>query len=218
MKLIKRILPGYAILPIAMMLTVNFLVYWGTKLFTDNMTHYDLSCPLDYRIPFIAVFIVPYLLAFLQWIIGYIVIARQGKEYCKKVMTGEIISKIFVGILFIVFPTVMLREEITGNGIFDKAVAAIYRMDAPTNLFPSIHCLESYICMKSAIESRNSATGYKVSMIVMSLLVFMSTVFIKQHVIMDLFGAILVAEAGRMLSEMYFSGRIRVLEKKGNIV
>lgn len=214
MKYIKRIIPDYAIIPIALMLTVNGFVYSGTRIFTDKMTHYDLSSPLDYRIPFIAVFVVPYLLAFLQWIIGYIVIAHQGKEYCQKVMAGEIISKIFVGILFIVFPTVMLRVEITGNGIFDTIIAVIYRMDAPTNLFPSIHCLESYICMRSAIEIRNSCTGYKVAMIGMSILVFLSTLFIKQHVIVDVFGAVLVAEAGRIISELYFSDHIRLLQKK----
>ncbi len=35
----------------------------------------------------------------------------------------------------------------------------------------------------------------------MSILVFLSTLFIKQHIIMDFVGAVIVAEAGRLLGE-----------------
>ncbi len=134
-------------------------------------------------------------------IIGYLVIARQGRDYCHRVMSGEIISKIIVGIIFLILPTTMLRQDITGTDVMSRAVALIYKVDMPTNLFPSIHCLESYICMKSAIELKNTGKVYRISMVIMSILVFLSTLFIKQHIIMDFVGAVIVAEAGRLLAE-----------------
>lgn len=162
------------------MFVLNVAVFWGTRFITDNKTHYDLSGIMDYHIPFIPLFIIPYVLAYFQWIVGYIVIARQGKEYCNRVMGGEMISKFIVGIIFLLFPTIMLREEVIGSDIISQAVAIIYKLDPPTNLFPSIHCFESYICMKSALEIRDIDKRYRIVVVVMSILVFMSTVFIKQ--------------------------------------
>lgn len=195
------------------MLILNAVVFWGTRLITDKMTHYDLSGVMDYHIPFIPVFIIPYVLAFVQWIVGYIVIARQGKEYCKRVMGGEMLAKLIVGIIFLTFPTMMLRGEVTGSDVFSQAVAHLYRIDAPTNLFPSIHCLESYICMKSALEMKDVDRRYRISMVIMSILVFMSTVFIKQHVILDFFGAVIVAEVGRLIMEFLHANRCVIIPK-----
>ncbi len=73
---LRNLIPDYAFIPMALMLILNAVVFWGTRLITDNMTHYDLSGTLDHHIPFIPVFIIPYVLAYVQWTVGYIVIAR----------------------------------------------------------------------------------------------------------------------------------------------
>ena len=140
-------------------------------------------------------------------------IARQNKRYCYKTIGAEMISKTIAGLIFIIFPTTMLRGQITDVDIFSRVVNLIYKVDAPTNLFPSLHCLESYICMKSALELKELDATYRVSMITLSILVFFSTVFIKQHVILDFFGAVVIAEAGRALVEL-FCGPIKPLFKK----
>ena len=218
MNKIKKIFPDYAVMPIALMLILSAAVFWGTRFITDSMTHYDLSGIMDYHIPFIPVFIIPYALAFVQWIVGYIVVAWQGKEYCYKVIGGEIISKFIVGIIFLAFPTMMLRGEVTGSDVFSQAVALLYKIDPPTNLFPSMHCLESYICMKSAFEMKGVGNRYRISMVIISILVFMSTVFIKQHVVLDFFGAVIVAEAGRLIMEFLHANRFVISEKRGKMI
>ncbi|SFG20699.1 hypothetical protein [Oribacterium sp. WCC10] len=198
----SSIIPNYAYAPLLMMFLVNILVYFGTRLFTEKLVHHDISLWLDYKLPFLPVFVIPYILSYIQWIIGYIQIARVGQRYSLKVFTGEIISKLMVCLFFIFFPTTMRRVTVEGMDIFSRLVSLIYRLDAPTNLFPSIHCLESYICMRAALEIKSFGKGYKLMMVIMSMLVFLSTLFIKQHVILDFFGAVLVAEAGRAVSDI----------------
>ncbi len=171
---------------------------------------------IDYQIPFLSAFIIPYVLAYIQWIVGYMAIARNGREYCHTVMGGEILSKIMIGMLFIFFPTTMLREEIIGNDLLSRMVEVLYRIDPPTNLFPSIHCLESYICMKAALEMKSHTKKFRMGMIGMSILVFLSTVFIKQHVILDFFGAVIVAEIGRLISGYFFQGYFKLHPVKSN--
>lgn len=207
-RIVKRlmgIVPDYAYLPLAFMFLINLVTYYGTRLITDHFKHYDISVSLDNRLPFWPVFIIPYLFAFAQWTVGFIVISRSSKAYCYKVISGEIFSKLIVCIIFVLFPTTVFRNEISGQDLCSQVVAFIYRIDAPTNLFPSIHCLESYICMRTALEMKEVSKKYKTSMIVTGLLVFMSTLLVKQHVVLDVLGAVVVAETGRFIAEFIFA-------------
>lgn len=210
---IAKIVPRYAVIPFVILLIINVLVYMGTRVITDGMNHFDISGYVDHKIPFLPVFSVPYMLAYVQWFACFIVVSRYEKNYCYKVMCGEMIAKVLAGVIFLLFPTTMLRAEINGTDIFSQAVGMIYRLDAPTNLFPSIHCLESYICMRVVIEMKSADKSFRIANVIMSLLVFMSTVFIKQHVVLDFFGAVIVAEAGRFLSELFFRISFYYIEK-----
>ncbi|CCY70604.1 uncharacterized protein BN508_01112 [Eubacterium sp. CAG:161] len=77
----------------------------------------------------------------------------------------------------------------------------IYTLDSPDNLFPSIHCLESWVCFRGAMRCKKVGKVYKVIMLILALLVFASTVMVKQHVFVDIIGAILVVEIGLALAK-----------------
>ncbi len=72
--------------------------------------------------------------------------------------------------------------------------------------------------MGAALEMKGVGKRYKFAMVIMSILVFMSTLFIKQHVIPDFFGAIIVAEAGRFIIEFLHANRCAILEKRGKTI
>lgn len=122
--------------------------------------------------------------------------------------TGEMLAKLMCMFCFVVYPTTLVRPEITGTGVFDSLTKLIYELDAPDNLFPSIHCLESYVCFRGALKVKKAPGWYRWVMLVMTLLVFASTVLVKQHVVVDMFGAVLVAELGFFLSGKFHMERI----------
>ena len=97
----------------------------------------------------------------------------------------------------------MYRPVIENNNFFDFITLLIYRIDSPDNLFPSIHCLESYICLRSTFYIKKMPKIYKALMIIMTLLVFASTVTVKQHVVADICGAIIVGEFGIFVSKKF---------------
>ena len=72
---IEKIVPRYAWGPLILAVVVNMAVYEGVALFKDDLTFYSLELPIDRVLPFVATFIVFYLLAFVQWIINYVLIA-----------------------------------------------------------------------------------------------------------------------------------------------
>ena len=183
---IEKIVPRYAWGPLILAVVVNMAVYEGVALFKEHLTFYSLELPIDRVLPFVATFIVFYLLAFVQWIINYVLIAREGKTFCL--------------LFFVLLPTTMERPEVVGTSVFYWLVKFIYHVDAPVNLFPSIHCLESWCCIHAAFEMKKVPNWYKGVTVVMSLGVFASTLLVKQHVLLDMFGGIAVFEAGLLLA------------------
>ena len=80
---IKKIIPSYAIIPLICVLSVNFIAYGLSKLIVSDATHYSLLLPIDNKFPFVPEFVIIYIAAFAQWIIGFLLIAQEGKEFCR---------------------------------------------------------------------------------------------------------------------------------------
>ncbi len=213
-KRLLGIMPVYAWGMVALLLSVNGLAYFGTRMFTSGLEHSCIAAPLDRALPFVPFFIVFYILAYVQWIVGFVMIGRGEKDVCLRFFLGELIAKLIAMACFILFPTTMegLRpsvESLQGGGIWYSLTALIYRMDAPDNLFPSIHCLESWFCFRGALKLKNVPRWYAPAMLVMTLFVFASTVLVKQHVLVDIIGGVAAVEIG-----LWISGRIPLKKEK----
>ena len=198
---LDNLLPSYARIPLVSMVCVHGLAYYATRPITQKLTHFDLSLPVDDAIPFIPVFSVIYVLAYIQWIAEYILIARDSRELCCRVISGEIISKLICMALFLLLPTTMKRAEIVSDGLFDQIVGYIYQMDAADNMFPSIHCLESWVCFRGAMRMEKTGSRRRYFTLLFSLLVFASTILIKQHAVVDIAGGVLTAEIGQQIGQ-----------------
>ncbi len=205
---LRDLIPRYARRPLLLMLLYNCGVYWLTQLMTAGAVHYDLTLGLDRAVPFVPSFIIIYILAYVQWVAGYIVIVRDSPERCFRVISGEMLTKTACLICFLFLPTVMTRPEVTGTDFFSRVTGLIYALDAPDNLFPSIHCVESWICFRGILGAKTAGRGYKLFMLLFSLLVFASTVLVKQHVLVDVISGVALAELGQWLARRFQTGRI----------
>lgn len=193
---INKLIPWYGLRTLLLVLGLNFITYFGTRTITSGMEHHILSSRLDNMIPLCTPFIMFYFIAYVQWIIGFLIIARQDKNTCYRFLYGEMIAKGICLLCYIIYPTTIIRPEVFGDGIFDRMTSWLYMMDAPDNLFPSIHCLESYVCLRTAFSIKGLPKGYHIWNIIMTLGVFASTVLLKQHVIADILGAVATVEIG----------------------
>ena len=200
LKQTNPLIPKYAIKPLALALLVNSCVYMGIAQLRRFLTFSSLETPLDTALPFLAPFVLFYVLAFVQWGLNYLLIARDSKELCYRFAFGNIIAKLICLFFFVFLPTTLARPEVTGTDLCNRLVRLIYTFDPPVNLFPSIHCLESWCCIRASFLLKKSNRAYQTATLIMSLGVFASTLFIKQHVIADVFGGIVVFEAGFRLA------------------
>ena len=204
---ISSIIPKYTLLPQFILIFLNSAVYWGTKLINGSWRQYDLTTAIDEAIPLVPFFVVFYVLAYIQWVVGYIIIARESEEVCYRVLSGEHISKIICFAFFLILPTAIVRPEVTGTGFFNWGVRIIYGADVPTNLFPSIHCLESWLCFRCSLTLKKVPKWYAPLMLFITLGVFASVVFMKQHFFVDIIAGVAVAELGQLISRLTGSGR-----------
>ena len=97
--------------------------------------------------------------------------------------------------------------EVTGPSTW--VLAFIYAADEPPiNLFPSLHCLESWLCFRGAVGLRKMPRWYAWLQLIFTLLVFTSVLLVKQHVWPDILGGIAVAELGQLLRRLFHAERL----------
>lgn len=200
--------PAYSWIPLCAVVVINFMVYGGVRLINQNRAHHILSIPADDLVPLWTPFVLVYLLAFVQWVAGYYLAARESREVCWRVASGDIIAKLITCVIFLAYPTTLMRPDITGHSFFDWVTRIIYAVDAPDNLFPSIHCLESWVCFRSSLWLKKVPGWYKGLSFIFTLLVFASTVFLKQHLLLDIPSGVLLAELGLWAAGRFGLGKI----------
>ena len=96
--------------------------------------------------------------------------------------------------LFLLIPTTTVRPEITDSGFTAWLMGLIYQLDPPLDLFPSIHCLVSWMCFIGIRGNKRVPRWYRIFSCIFALLVVVSTQVTKQHYLIDAIGGILLAE------------------------
>lgn len=199
-------------------LVLNIGVYYISRLINVNSVYHNVSTPLDEAIPFIPAMIVIYILAYVSWVVGFILLGREENDICYQGFAAHHLMELISMAFFILVPTAMVRPEIIGGSIFEKITEFIYLMDTPDNLFPSLHCANNWFCFRISLKCDKVSSSYKIGSFVMAILVFASTVFIKQHMLIDIIGAVIVVELALAIAKKFNFGKIYLMlfSKLGN--
>lgn len=207
-----RLMPSYSWLPLLTSLVVNVICFQGTRLITGGFHHYDVSLPIDGRIPLVPAAVLIYVGCYLTWAGSYLLIARQEQEVCYRFFAGESLAKLLIMLVFIFFPTSMVRPEVTGTDFCSWLLNIVYSADTPDNLFPSLHCFASWMCFRGLRHCERVPKWYKVVTFALMFLVPVSVVLTKQHLFLDIFGGIAFAELGLLIANR--TGLWHIFERK----
>lgn len=169
------------------LININYVI--SNTLFQSGK---NLALPLDKEIPFVSLFVFPYVYWYIFIIVGLIfLLSKDRKEYLRALMA------IYIGMcicfaFYYLYPVEISRPVVENNTIPNKIVNIIYKNDRPFNCFPSIHVLNTYIIMRFTKIKDNKYWFYYTNII--GILIILSTLFIKQHFILDGVVAIILAE------------------------
>ncbi len=170
---------------------VHTVIYMICNRMTPYMNYHVIYSPLDDKIPFIEFFVLPYVLWFFYIAATLIYFLWKNKrDYLRTsfmLISGMAISMV----ICFVYPSMHeLRPAVfERTNICVWMVQVLYDSDNPAVIFPSMHVLVSCLLAVSVwiAESLKGKTAVRISATVLSVLISMATVFIKQHSILDVF-------------------------------
>lgn len=181
-------------LPIAAV-AVNQLAYNGGHWIARNRPHYCLELPIDRLVPFLPWTVSIYLACFLFWAAVYLYMAGRERERAFRFFRADFAAKLVCFLCFVLLPTTNVRPPLGDASIWDRLLGLVYRVDAPTNLFPSIHCMVSWLCFAGVRGDRGLPLWSRAGACLFALAVCLSTLTTRQHVAVDVLGGVLLAEA-----------------------
>lgn len=160
----------------------------------DGRSVHNIATALDYSIPFVKEFIIPYSIWYPFIMLGLLYLCFKDRKVFVRTVISIDIGLICCYIVYMVYQTTVPRPVLTGDDIFTKLVSITYTLDEPYNCFPSIHVLTSYLVMKAFYYGGFRGKLIKGTMFLVGSTIIISTLLIKQHFIADIFGAILLSE------------------------
>ena len=168
-----------------------------------------LDTAFDKALPFLEIFIVPYMLWFLYIVATcvYMFFKADDKEFFRLAAT-LILGMTTTLIICMIYPNgVTLRPDIStlSDTWFGNTIKGLWATDTSTNVFPSVHCYNS-MAAHMALAHCKAFKKHKVLNVLSLILcisICLSTMFLKQHSVLDFLGAIL------LMSIMYYFFYIR---------
>lgn len=184
----KKVLPYFLFLPgylLAFFLLETFI--------SGDGSYWSSHISLDDYIPFLEGFVVFYCLWYPFLIVPGIYLFFKDIPEFKKYVWYLICAFAICFAVYIIFPNGQdLRPEaFERNNIFTDIVGLIYSADTNTNVFPSMH-VAGALGAAAAFFRTDGLKKYRAVSVITAVLICASTVFIKQHSLLDVFGGIAV--------------------------
>lgn len=141
-------------------------------------------------LPVLGLFVIPYLSAYAMPFLLLFMMRDQAK-YRKfaAVIVGTIVA---CSAVFLIMPLAIERPPLGSASVFDRLLGMLYFIDAPTNLFPSLHVALAFLFSSGVAHVRPRWRGW---MLAWACLIAVSTLFTHQHYFVDVLAGIAVAWA-----------------------
>lgn len=196
--------------------------------------YHEVHMFLDDLIPFNEYFVVPYL----SWhVLTFVVIAYlllRDRGVYRRLMMFFIVASILCFVIFLAYPSYQdLRPDtFERSNFFTWIVSLIYAMDTPTNVCPSMHVIGSLGLLFAVLETKEDMR-MPVKTLLAMLVVFIcaSTMFLKQHSVVDVVVAMPVSflawaasfvdytpEDGRKVREVFTRKSLQTLPNAMSLV
>lgn len=173
-----------------------FLILWFGHLKETIVPRHIMYSRVDDLIPFVKEFVIAYYFWFAYMAMGfvYLGIASKTDFYRMELFLALGMSVSFV--IFMLYPNAQFtRPNVPGNDVFSVLVNFIYTHDGTNNVFPSIHVCNSigvHLALVNSSKLKDKTVVKRLSFAA-ALAICASTVFIKQHSIIDVAGGAILA-------------------------
>jgi len=135
----------------------------------------------------------------------------DGKRYFR-LLFSIVVGNIICHLIYYFYPTTVPRPDVIGNDIFSILVRLTYANDNPFNCFPSVHVLNALLASMFLFDYTKKAF-VKYYAVIAFVLITLSTLFVKQHYILDAVASSIIGVSMYVLftSEYIWNTHIRKL-------
>lgn len=183
--------------------------------------YHAMYTPLDDMIPFCEWFVIPYVFWFLFLIGIHLWTARYNAPAFRRLMAFVVVSHTCSLLIFFLFPSCQqLRPSVLPRqNLLTHVVEFFYRIDTSTNVCPSLHVVGSMAVWYAARDTELfSRRLWRVFFNVTTLLICLSTVFLKQHSVLDVAaGLVLSALVYRLVYRPEREDRVPVQSRRWSV-
>lgn len=154
--------------------------------------------PLDDLIPFHEAFLIPYMFWFVYLIGAHVYTGLTDPAAFRRLMAFIMLTYGAALVIFAVYPTCQeLRPtEFARDNALTRFMAWFYTFDTNTNVNPSLHVCGSFAAAAAFTDTKKfSGLGWKIANWTLAILISVSTVFVKQHSVIDMFWGLLLSLA-----------------------
>lgn len=167
------------------MILIQIVLYFGCEIFQKNPKH--INIPLDEKIPLIPLFTLIYIMWFPIIAIFPISLFKSSVDLYKIYMATWIIDVLISILIYIIYPTTFIRPKDLDKYFGGWMLKIIYKFSYKgLNCMPSLHCSLSTIIFIFANLSKTLPVELKIIYSLLSIGIIISTLFTKQHVIIDM--------------------------------
>ncbi len=167
---------------------------------------------LDRRVPLRPAYALVYGALYLFLILLPVLVVRQ-EELIRRTLWTYLAVWIAAYVFFFLYPTAAPRPaRVAGSGFAVWGLRFLYEADPPYNCFPSLlHVAHSFV---SAIASRRVHRGLGLAATGCAALVGISTLFTKQHYVLDVIAGFLLAAAAALVFLRGAPGAVPELDRR----
>lgn len=158
--------------------------------------------PLDDVIPFAEFFVIPYVFWYIYMVgsVAYTFFRDTGAF--RRMMYFYMIVFGVSTLVFFLYPTRQdfRPETFPRDNILTRIMGFLYSIDTNTNVCPSLHVSGSIGAALGFVDTKRfSSKGWKLANGVIASLISVSTVFVKQHSVVDVFWGVALSAAAWLL-------------------
>ena len=184
--------PEYRHLLLLIYWPVYGLTFWLLERWL-TLTYHPVEVAFDAKIPFCEFFVFPYYFWFVFLFGIHVYTGLYDIPAFKKLMYFIMITYTVTTVIYLVYPTCQnLRPtEFARDNFCVDIVKALYNFDTNTNVCPSLHVIGSFAVLFTTWNCKKLRSfKFQAVLVPLTVLISISTVFLKQHSIVDIYAAL----------------------------
>lgn len=178
------------------------LYFYAVEWLIPRSDYHVMWCPVDDMIPFQELFLIPYLFWFVFMVGAHAYTFFADPAAFRRLMYFIFLTFGVTCIIFLLFPTCQrLRPEVfPRNNLLTRMTVWFYGTDTSTNVCPSLHVCGSFAAAAALADTKRfSGRGGKALCYGIAWLISISTVFVKQHSVIDVACGLVMSGAAFLL-------------------